>query len=112
MLRLIESVSMNGCGLYSINRGDAVCVIDKADPASVTVTELILNPVLKELSLDIDSEIASMIAKHFGAAETIFSTPGAGRCQGMIYGLPREHREQTEEDVYYYGEPYYGFPIE
>ena len=112
MLRLIESESMNGCGLYSINRGDAVCVIGHADPASVTVTELILNPVLKELSLDIDSEIASMIAKHFGAAETIFSTPGAGRCQGLIYGLPSEHGEQTEEYEYYYGEPYYGFPIE
>lgn len=110
MLSLIESESMNGSSLYSINGGDAICIIKSADPARVTVTELILNPVLKELSFDIDSEIASMTAKHFGAMETLFITPGHGRCQGMIYGLPHEPAEQTEE-YDYYGEPYYGFPI-
>lgn len=111
MLSLIESESMNGCGLYSINRGDAICAVSHADPAKVSVTELILNPVLKELSLDIDTEIASMIARHFGAAETIFITPGDGRCQGMIYSLPYESEEQAEEDDCYYEKPYYGFPI-
>ena len=111
MLSLIESESMNGCGLYSINRGDAICAVSHADPARVVVTELILNPVLKELSLDIDTEIASMIARHFGAAETIFITPGDGRCQGLICGLPDESKEQAEEDEYYYWKPYYGFPI-
>ena len=77
------------------------------------LTELILNPVLKELSFDIDSEIASMIARHFGAAETWFRTPGQGGCQSMACGLPDEPEEQTEEEYeYYYGEPYYGFPVE
>lgn len=111
MLSFIEYDSMNGCGLYSVNGGDAICTIRHADPARVKVTELILNPVLKELSFDIDNEIASMIAKKFGAAETLFITPGQGRCQGMIYGLPHETAEQTEEDDCYYDEPYYGFPI-
>lgn len=113
MLRLVESESMNGCGLYSVNRGDAICAVSHADPAKVILTELILNPVLKELSFDIDSEIASMIARHFGAAETWFRTPGQGGCQSMACGLPDEPEEQTEEEYeYYYGEPYYGFPVE
>ena len=111
MLSMIESESMNGCGLYSINRGDAICAVSYADPAKVVLTELILNPVLKELSFDIDSEIASMIARHFGAAETLFTTPGYGRCQGMACGLPEEPEVQAEE-YEYYGDPYYGFPIE
>ena len=112
MLSMIESESMNGSGLYSINGGDAICIISHADPAGVTVTELILNPVLKELSFDIDNEIASMIARQFGAAETQFITPGYEICQGMIYGLTDEPEEQTEEYEYYYEKPYYGFPIE
>lgn len=111
MLIQIESETMNGCGLYSVNRGDAICAVKHVDPAKVVLTELILNPVLKELSFDIDNEIASMIARQLGAAETLFITPGSGRCQGMIYGLPQESAEQTEDDEYYYGSPYYGFPI-
>ena len=112
MLSLIEAETIDGCGLYSVNRGDAIFAVSYADPARVIVTELILNPVLKELSFDIDAEIASLIARHFGAAETIYSTPGWGGCQGMIYGLPPQSGEQTEECEEYYEEPYYGFPIE
>lgn len=112
MLGLMEAESMDGRGLYSVNRGDAICAVSYADPAKVIVTELILNPVLKELSLDIDTEIASMIAKGFGAAETLFSTPGPGGCQGMVYGLPHKPEGQDEEYDYYFEEPYYGFPIE
>ena len=112
MLRLIESESMSGNGLYSVNRGDAICSVSYTDPVKVVLTELILNPVLKELSFDIDSEIASMIARYFGAAETLFITPGQGRCQGLTCGLPQESEEQTDEYEYYYEKPYYGFPIE
>ena len=112
MLSFIEFDSLDGCGLYSINRGDAICTVSYIDPARVVLTELILNPVLKELSFDIDAEIASMIAKYFGAAETVFITPGAGRCQGMVCGLPVRDAEQTDEDDAYYEMPYYGFPVE
>ena len=111
MLSLIESESLDECSLYSVNRGDAICAVSYMDAAQVIVSELVLNPVLKELSLDIDTEIASMIAKYFGAAETLFVTPGYGRCQGMACGLPVRPGEQNEE-YDYYGEPYYGFPIE
>lgn len=114
MLSLIEAESMDGCGLYSINRGDAICAVSHADPARVVLTELILNPILKELSLDIDTEIASMIAKHFGSVEAVFRTPGPGSCQGMICGELPAGGEDPEEDEYeyYIEKPYYGFPIE
>lgn len=112
MLSLIETESMEGCGLYSVNRGDAICAVSHADPAKVILTELILNPVLKELSFDIDNEIASMIARYFGAAEAIFSTPGYGVCQSMISGGSPAYGEQDSEEDYYFEKPYYGFPME
>ena len=111
MLKIIESEAMDGSGLFSVNRGDAICAVSHADPARVIITELILNPVLLELSMDIDAEIAAMTAKHFGAAETVFRTPGAGGCQGMVFGLP-DMEEPDEETEAFFGEPYYGFPIE
>ena len=115
MLRLMEAESMDGCGLCSVNRGDAICMISHIDNAMVVMPELILNPVLHELSMDIDAEIAAMIAKHFDAAETVYITPGAGGCQGMAYGLTPKSEEASAEDekLYedYYEEPYYGFPM-
>ena len=108
MLRMMELESMDGCGMYSVNRGDAICIIKEADAAKVVLTELILNPVLQDLSMDIDAEIAAMTAKHFGAAETVYISPGAGWCQGLVYGLPPKSEEPDEA---FYEEPYYGFPI-
>lgn len=114
MLRLMESESMDGCGLCSINRGDAICVISEACPARVVLTELILNPVLEELSMGIDAEIAAMIAKHFDAAETVYITPGPGGCQGMVCGLTPEDGGPYHEDgsAGFTEEPYYGFPVQ
>ena len=110
MMRLVEAETAGGCGLYSINRGDAICAVSEAGPARVLLAELVLNPVLKELSLDIDGEIASMLAKKFGAAETIYRMPGAGGCQSMVAGLKREYNE--DEESYEYAEPYFGFPVD
>ena len=107
MLRLMQYESLDGRRMYSVNRGDAICIIGSADPEKVILTELIINPVLQEMSTDIDAEIAAMTAKHFGAAEAVFITPGAGACQGMAYGLPPEDGSKEE----HFGEPYYGFPI-
>lgn len=113
MLRLMESETMNGCSLCSINRGDAICAISYVDPLRVALTELILNPVLEELSMGIDAEIAAMIAKHFGSAETVYVTPGPGGCQGMACGLPEASAARQEEDFPGSAEePYYGFPIQ
>ena len=121
MLRVMQAESLYGAGMYSVNRGDAICIMDEVGPAEAVLTELILNPVLHELSMDIDTEIASMIAESVGSVQTVFITPGDGGCQGMVYGLPPED-EPEPEDPYeashneeeftaYTGEPYYGFPI-
>jgi len=110
MMRLAEAESMGGCGLYSINGGDAVCIVEEAGPARVVLTELLVSPVLLEISGDIDSEIASMIAKHFDAAETVYRTPGWGRCQSMAAGLTAV--KDTDEFGYMYEEAYYGFPVD
>ena len=121
MLRLMEAESMDGRGLFSINRGDAICIVSDVDPLRVVLSELILNPVLQELSMDIDAEIAAMTAKRFGAAEAVYITPGAGGCQTMACGLPdndgspiEEIIEEVIEEAFgeeFYGEPYYGFPM-
>lgn len=110
MLRLAEAESADGCSLYSINGGDAVCIVEEAGLARVILTELLVSPVLLEISGDIDSEIASMIAKHFDAAETVYRTPGWGRCQTMAAGLPAD--KDREGSGYLYEEAYYGFPVE
>ncbi len=115
MLRVMQAESLNNNGMYSVNRGDAICIVGEVSPERVALTELIINPALQQLSADIDAEIASLAAKRFGAAEAVFITPGEGTCQGMACGLPAEVRSEvkseakSEEDIC--GEPYYGFPI-
>ncbi len=106
MLRLAAAETAGGHGLYSINRGDAICAMNEAGPGRVVLAELILNPVLQELSLDIDGEIAAMIAKQFRAAETVYRMPGAGGCQSMAAGMRRMENEEE------FGEPYFGFPVD
>lgn len=101
MLRLIDSESE---GLYSINRGDAICAISETGPFKTVLSEFILNPVLQELSLGIDTEITAMLADRFGSAEVYYRTPGYGRCQSMAAGIT-EGAESEEP-------PYFGFPID
>lgn len=100
MLRMVEAESENGEGLYVINRGDAICSLAESGGGRVVLTELIVNPLLREFSYDIDIEIASLIAKHFAAVETLYCTPGMGRCQSMIAGDAEA------------GPAYFGFPID
>ena len=112
MLRLIESETKDGQGLYLINRGDAICAVSSADAEAVRITELIPSPALKAFSSDIDYEIASQLAKHFGSARAVYTTPGAGACQGMIWGLTDGTGTRAGAEEEFCGEPYYGFPIQ
>lgn len=109
MLRLIESECAEDGGLYIINGGDAICDIETAKGGSLIMTELILSPVLEELSLEIDREIAVSIARQMGAFEVTYTAPGPLRCQSMAAGV-RPHDESEEEPEY--GTAYFGFPIE
>ena len=101
MLRLAKAESLDWNGLLFINRGDAICAVSRADASQVILTELIVNPILLEISSEIENEIAGMIAKHFDAAETLYSAPGRGRCQSMAAGMDRNNCAA-----------YFGFPID
>lgn len=105
MLGLIESECE---GLYSINRGDAICAVSETGPFRTVMSEFILNPVLEELSLGIDAEITAMLAGHFGSAEIYYRMPGYGRCQSMAAGIS-DGDAGDEEDG---DAAYFGFPID
>lgn len=100
MLSLAESESEGGRGLYVLNRGDAICAVNGSSGGRLVLAELIVNPLLREYSYDIDSEIASLIASHCSAYEAQYRTPGMGSCQSMIAGECGD------------GPAYFGFPID
>lgn len=106
MLRLVEFDCEEDGGLFVINGGDAICTITSAKGGSLVMAEFILNPVLEELSLEIDSEITTALARQLGAYEVTYSMPGARNCQTMAAGL--EAAPESDETL---GEAYYGFPI-
>ena len=111
MLALVRSASNNADGLYAINRGDAICVVEEAS-GRVVMSEFIVSPILQDISEEIGCEIASMIAGKFGAIEAEYHEPGGHTCQAMAAGIDtREHLADDEEE-YIYREAYFGFPLE
>lgn len=125
MLEFVRRDSMGGRGLLSINGGDAICAVSYAGDSSVgggraeggdagsaagggrlVLSELIVNPMLAEISAEIGSEIAGRLAKHFGAKMAEYREPGMRYCQSMIAG----RLAATEA-----GMPraaYFGFPLD
>ena len=109
MLKQVEYECYGDGGLYIINGGDAICDIATAEGGSLIMTEFILNPVLEELSLEIDTEITTAAARQAEAFEVTYTTPGSMMCQSMAAGVkPFDY----EEEGYEYDSAYYGFPIE
>ena len=90
--------SLNGDGLLVINGGDAVAVIDSSGR---TALELLVNPVLMEISQEIDMEIAARLASYYGLERLTYRTPGYGVSQSMYTA-----DDGTEI------EGYFGFPLE
>ena len=122
-LKLIyeEGLQPDGSGgLFSINGGDAICALAEHPSGMPMIAELILNPVLAELSLEIDNEIARNIALRLGTDAVLYRTPGPGACQSMAAGVNAEtifdEDDDTEEIETTYNyvnyEAYYGFPID
>ena len=109
MLKQIGYECYDDGGLYIINGGDAICDISTAAGGSLIMTEFMLNPVLEELSLEIDTEITSAIARQTGAFEVMYSAPGAVRCQSMAAGV---RAFDPGEEGYAFSEAYFGHPIE
>lgn len=106
MLKLAEFDCEEDGGLFVINGGDAICTITTAKGGSLVMAEFILSPVLEELSLEIDSEITTVLARQLGDYEVTYSMPGARSCQAMAAGL-----EAAPEESEPLKEAYYGFPI-
>ena len=88
MLEFIRAESLGGDGLLLINGGDAICTLtaasDNLHPTGILAAELLVNPMLKEISAEIDEELAAKLAEHFGTDSLVFRTPGHTRCQSMI----------------------------
>ena len=133
MADFVKSIS----GLFLINRGDAICAVSEVplEDAScaakdIIIEELLVNPMLKSISSEIDAELAEMIAGYFGAEKLTYRIPGRGYCQSMIAkGMAgvRGQEETTDPagacdqevildsanaDLTGEEPAYYGFPIE
>ena len=98
MLALIRMCSLDGDGLLIINGGDAVAVMGET---GCILDELLVSPMLMEISSEIEAEIAARLAKSFGLERLTYRTPGYGISQSM-YASSADH-EITG---------YFGFPIE
>ena len=109
MLKQVEYECYDDGGLCIINGGDAICDISTAEGGSLIMTEFILSPVLEELSLEIDAEIATAAARQAGAFEVTYTRPGSLGCQSMAAGVKAF---DPEEEGYEYSTAYFGHPIE
>ena len=109
MLRLVESECDDDGGMFVINGGDAICVINSSAGGSLVMAEFILSPALGEFSLEIDTEIARGAARQYGAYEVTYSMPGSLRCQALAAGV---RPIDAEQEGYVYSKAYFGFPIE
>ena len=85
MMEAVRAESMDGNGLLLINGGDAVCTVMQTEEGLPYGAELLVNPVLKGFSMEIDTEIAAKLAEHFDIRRFSFIKPGDRRCQSMIY---------------------------
>ena len=102
---LLSAVELASEGFYTINGGDAVCCVSEKKRGQLIVSELIISPMLLELSGEIDTEVAQLLAKYFDAFEVSYNMPGAGVIQSMVAGF----FERTETGAPL---PYFGFPID
>lgn len=118
MLRLVRAESMGGSGLMAINGGDAVCAVRGLEPdgpgeKELYITELVVNPALREFSEEIENEIALRLMRHYSADKVTFRTPvwEGGSCepseaeQGITLQSMASGNGDTEEF-------YFGFPLE
>lgn len=102
---MLGAAELAGEGFYIINNGDAVCCVTENGRGQLMLSELIISPILQEISGEIEAVIARLLASHFGAVEVMYNTPGAGRVQSMAAGAPSPDPEA-------FSLPYFGFPIE
>ncbi len=106
MLDAVRMCSLNEDGLLVINGGDAIAVVNDMSGEGgrlprLVAQELLVNPMLMDISAEIDAEIAARLAIHYGLERLNYRTPGYGISQSMY--AAEEGQEITG---------YFGFPIE
>ncbi len=97
-------------GLLLIGGGDAICIAYPEQ--ALLLTELIVNPALKEMSSEIEEEIALRVAAYFGKSEIKYRTlscklQDGGYCQSMVCGISGAGEDNNGRP-----EPFFGFPFE
>lgn len=101
MAGLVADESADGSGFLMINGGDALCTVFRDEEGGVTAEELLINPMLSDISYEIDEEIASRLAKQLGVTRLACRMPGYGGCVAMA---------AAEDGTVY--DAYFAFPIE
>lgn len=105
MLEAVRAESAGGDGLLIINGGDAICVL--ADDGQMTgeavALELLVNPMLADISFEIEGEIAARLARGLGVFLLKYRSDGQMKLQSMI-ALP--------DDKVYRDGSYFGFPLD
>lgn len=102
---MLNAVELSSEGFYTINGGDAVCCVAEKKRGQLILSELLISPVLLDLSGEIDVEVAQLLAAHFDAVEVMYNLPGVGRVQSMVAGFFDRGDDGTPLH-------YFGFPIE
>ena len=112
MIEAIRHCSYEGSGLLVINSGDAIAAVSEAvgdgpDTAAeggqpgLMVAELLVNPMLRRISGEIDEEIAERLAEYYGLDRLVYRTPGESVSQSMY---------AASDTTVITG--YFGFPLE
>ena len=102
-MNLIHSESTlpdGSSGLRLINNGDAICALAEYPGGNIRIAELVVNPALRDISEEIDEELACRISNELGLKEISCRKPSGSKCQSMAAGI-------TDDS-----EAYYGFPID
>ena len=112
MMEAVRNCSYEGDGLLVINGGDAIAAVSEVageetgtDPDDVQpkllASELLVNPMLRRFSGEIEAEIAGRLAEYYGLDRLTYRTPGESVSQSMY--AASDMTEMTG---------YFGFPLE
>lgn len=121
-LEYARFASANEQGLVLVNDGDAICIIDDGDEDELSISELIVNPALSQLSSEISFQLAAGIAELFESQAAIFHEPtfivytdisgdyySNGSYAQAMAAFPNDICEEISSEGY--NLPYYGLPV-
>lgn len=110
LLDFIDDINPDNSAFLLVNQGDAVCTL-MASEEDFFISEILVNPLLKKLSSEIDEAIVHSIAATYGSEHVRYRKPGNRYCQSMMAGPPEymfQEKYSSAEDKF----PYFGFPLD